>query len=111
MGNSEVGHMNLGSARGGQDFTRINRAVETGEFAGNPVFGNGFDAVKAAGSALHIMGLLSPGGVHSHEDQIFALIRSACAAGVEHVFLHAFLDGRDTPPQRYGFSRSCPRPI
>lgn len=100
MGNSEVGHMNLGSGRVVyQDFTRINRAVETGEFAGNPVFGNVFDAVKAAGSALHIMGLLSPGGVHSHEEQIFALIRSACAAGVEHVFLHAFLDGRDTPPR------------
>ena len=100
MGNSEVGHMNLGSGRVVyQDFTRINRAVETGEFAGNPIFGNVFDAVKAAGSALHIMGLLSPGGVHSHEEQIFALIRSACAAGVEHVFLHAFLDGRDTPPR------------
>lgn len=100
MGNSEVGHMNLGSGRVVyQDFTRINRAVETGEFAGNPVFGNVFDAVKAAGSALHIMGLLSPGGVHSHEEQIFAIIRSACAAGVEHVFLHAFLDGRDTPPR------------
>ena len=100
MGNSEVGHMNLGSGRVVyQDFTRINRAMETGEFADNLVFGEVFNAVKTAGSALHIMGLLSPGGVHSHEEQIFALIRSACAAGVEHVFLHAFLDGRDTPPR------------
>ena len=100
MGNSEVGHMNLGSGRVVyQDFTRINRAVETGEFASNPVFGKVFNEVKDADSALHIMGLLSPGGVHSHEEQIFALIRCASAAGVQRVYLHAFLDGRDTPPR------------
>ena len=100
MGNSEVGHMNLGSGRVVyQDFTRINKAVETGEFARNPVFADVFDAVNEADSALHIMGLLSPGGVHSHEEQIFALIRSAAAAGVSQIFLHAFLDGRDTPPR------------
>ena len=100
MGNSEVGHMNLGSGRVVyQDFTRINRAVETGEFASNSVFGKVFNEVKDADSALHIMGLLSPGGVHSHEEQIFALIRCASAAGVQRVYLHAFLDGRDTPPR------------
>lgn len=100
MGNSEVGHMNLGSGRVVyQDFTRINRSIETGEFASNPVFAEVFEGVKHQDAALHIMGLLSPGGVHSHEDQIFSLIRSAAAAGVSQIYLHAFLDGRDTPPQ------------
>jgi 2,3-bisphosphoglycerate-independent phosphoglycerate mutase len=100
MGNSEVGHMNLGSGRVVyQDFTRINRSIETGEFAANPVFAEVFEGVKNQDAALHIMGLLSPGGVHSHEDQIFSLIRSAAAAGVNQIYLHAFLDGRDTPPQ------------
>jgi 2,3-bisphosphoglycerate-independent phosphoglycerate mutase len=100
MGNSEVGHMNLGSGRVVyQDFTRINRSIETGEFASNPVFAKVFQGVKQQDAALHIMGLLSPGGVHSHEDQIFSLIRSAAAAGVKQIYLHAFLDGRDTPPQ------------
>jgi 2,3-bisphosphoglycerate-independent phosphoglycerate mutase len=82
-----------------QDFTRINRSIETGEFASNPVFAGVFDGIKQQEAALHIMGLLSPGGVHSHEDQIFSLIRSAAAAGVNQIYLHAFLDGRDTPPQ------------
>ena len=100
MGNSEVGHMNLGSGRVVyQDFTRINRAIETGEFADNPAFTETFDDVNKNDGALHVMGLLSPGGVHSHEDQIFALIRAAADAGVRQVYLHAFLDGRDTPPR------------
>ena len=100
MGNSEVGHMNLGSGRVVyQDFTRINRAMETGEFADNPAFTETFDDVNKNDGALHVMGLLSPGGVHSHEDQIFALIRAAADAGVRQVYLHAFLDGRDTPPR------------
>lgn len=100
MGNSEVGHMNLGSGRVVyQDFTRINRAIETGEFAANPAFTEAFDTVHKNDGALHVMGLLSPGGVHSHEDQIFALIRAAADAGVQEVYLHAFLDGRDTPPR------------
>ena len=100
MGNSEVGHMNLGSGRVVyQDFTRINRAIDDDEFANNPAFKNVFKCVQDKGSALHIMGLLSPGGVHSHEEQIFALIRAAAAAGLKEVYLHAFLDGRDTPPR------------
>ncbi|MDP6187211.1 MAG: 2,3-bisphosphoglycerate-independent phosphoglycerate mutase, partial [Pseudomonadales bacterium] len=100
MGNSEVGHMNLGSGRVVyQDFTRINRAIETGEFAANPAFTEAFDTVHKNDGALHVMGLLSPGGVHSHEDQIFALIRAAADSGVQEVYLHAFLDGRDTPPR------------
>ena len=70
MGNSEVGHMNLGSGRVVyRDFTRINRAIDANEFASNPAFSNVFSCVRDNRSALHIMGLLSPGGVHSHEDQ------------------------------------------
>ena len=74
--------MNLGSGRVVyQDFTRINRAIDDDEFDNNPAFKNVFQCVHDKGSALHIMGLLSPGGVHSHEKQIFALIRAAAAAG------------------------------
>ena len=100
MGNSEVGHMNLGSGRVVyQDFTRINRAIETNTFAENAAFQEVFNGVQENAGALHVMGLLSPGGVHSHEDQIYALIRAAAAAGIGEVYLHAFLDGRDTPPR------------
>jgi 2,3-bisphosphoglycerate-independent phosphoglycerate mutase len=100
MGNSEVGHMNLGAGRVVyQDFTRINRAIEQGEFARNRTLKKSFEKVKKSGGTLHVMGLLSPGGVHSHEDQIFALIAIAAEAGVERIMLHAFLDGRDTPPR------------
>jgi 2,3-bisphosphoglycerate-independent phosphoglycerate mutase len=100
MGNSEVGHMNLGAGRVVyQDFTRINRAIEQGEFARNRTINKAFDRVRKSSGTLHVLGLLSPGGVHSHEEQIFALIRCAADAGVERVMLHAFLDGRDTPPR------------
>jgi 2,3-bisphosphoglycerate-independent phosphoglycerate mutase len=100
MGNSEVGHMNLGAGRVVyQDLTRINRAIAQGEFQRNRALNRAFDRVKKSGGALHVMGLLSPGGVHSHEDQIFACIEMAAAAGVGPVYLHAFLDGRDTPPR------------
>ncbi|MEZ5552863.1 MAG: 2,3-bisphosphoglycerate-independent phosphoglycerate mutase [Pseudomonadales bacterium] len=100
MGNSEVGHMNLGAGRVVyQELTRINLALERGEFARNPALNRTFDRVQKAAGTLHVMGLLSPGGVHSHEDQIFGLLRIAAAAGVERVLLHAFLDGRDTPPR------------
>ncbi len=100
MGNSEVGHMNLGAGRMVyQDLTRINRAIEQGEFERNRALNRAFDRVKRNDSALHVMGLLSPGGVHSHEDQIFALVRMAAKAGLERIYLHAFLDGRDTPPR------------
>ncbi len=100
MGNSEVGHMNLGAGRVVyQDLTRINRAIEQGEFSRNRALNRAFDRVGKSGGALHVMGLLSPGGVHSHEDQIFACLEMAAAAGVGQVYLHAFLDGRDTPPR------------
>lgn len=98
MGNSEVGHMNIGAGRVVyQDYTKIEHAIETGEFATNPVLGT---LIKTAGNgALHVLGLLSPGGVHSHESQIHALLELAAKGGVKKVYVHAFLDGRDTPPQ------------
>jgi 2,3-bisphosphoglycerate-independent phosphoglycerate mutase len=99
MGNSEVGHMNLGAGRVVyQDLTRITLAIDNGEFAANPVLNRAIDAAKS-GAALHVLGLLSPGGVHSHEDHIIALIEHAAARGVRRIVLHAFLDGRDTPPR------------
>ena len=100
MGNSEVGHMNLGAGRViYQDFTRINQSIEKGEFAENPAINHTINTVKSTGGALHVLGLLSAGGVHSHEQQIFALIRHAAQQGLSKVYLHAFLDGRDTPPR------------
>ncbi len=100
MGNSEVGHMNLGAGRiVFQELTRINQDVESGRFAENPVLGDAMDTAIARGRPLHVMGLLSPGGVHSHEDHIIALVETAARRGVEAVHVHAFLDGRDTPPR------------
>ena len=100
MGNSEVGHMSLGAGRViYQNMTRIDRAIETGEFDRNPVYCEAVDRAKESGGAVHIMGLLSPGGVHSHERHLQAAIRMAHARGAERVYLHAFLDGRDTPPR------------
>lgn len=100
MGNSEVGHMNLGSGRVVyQDFTRINKSIEEGDFGDNPALVHVTETVKQTNGALHVMGLLSPGGVHSHEEQIFSLIKIAAAKGVGKIYLHAFLDGRDTPPR------------
>ena len=100
MGNSEVGHMNIGAGRiVYQDLTRIDAAIVDGSFATNAALLGACAAVKASGGTLHVFGLLSPGGVHSHEDQIFALLDLAARHGVAHVAVHAFLDGRDTPPQ------------
>jgi len=100
MGNSEVGHINIGAGRVVyQDYTRIENAIETGEFFRNPALVKAIDAARAAGRALHILGLLSPGGVHSHESQVHAVIDMAARAGVKDVRVHAFLDGRDTPPK------------
>ena len=100
MGNSEVGHMNLGAGRVVyQDLTRINRAIQQGEFHRNRTLNRAFERVKKSGGALHVIGLLSPGGVHSHEEQVFACLEMAAAAEVRRVYLHAFLDGRDTPPR------------
>ncbi|MEP7330383.1 MAG: 2,3-bisphosphoglycerate-independent phosphoglycerate mutase, partial [Betaproteobacteria bacterium] len=100
MGNSEVGHLNIGAGRViYQDFTRIDHAIVTGEFAANPVLNAAIATAVANDSALHVMGLLSPGGVHSHERQLAAMVALAASAGVSRIFVHAFLDGRDTPPR------------
>lgn len=99
MGNSEVGHMNIGSGRVVyQDFTRITQAIEDGEFFHNEVLLNACQSVARNGRALHILGLLSTGGVHSHQQHIHALLELAKKSNVGRVYLHAFLDGRDTPP-------------
>ena len=98
MGNSEVGHMNIGAGRVVyQDFTKIEHAIETGEFRNNPVILKALEVGKA--NALHVLGLLSTGGVHSHESQILELVDMAAKAGVKNLYVHAFLDGRDTPPK------------
>jgi 2,3-bisphosphoglycerate-independent phosphoglycerate mutase len=100
MGNSEVGHMNIGAGRiVYQDYTRIEAAIESGEFFRNPVLVKAIETAHGSGRALHILGLLSPGGVHSHESQIHAMLRMAARGGVKEVLVHAFLDGRDTPPR------------
>ena len=103
MGNSEVGHMSLGSGRViYQNITRIDQAIADGSFDSNHAYTAAIDDAAAAGGAVHVFGLLSPGGVHSHEEQIFAAIRLAHKRGAARVFLHAFLDGRDTPPRSAG---------
>jgi len=100
MGNSEVGHLNLGAGRVVyQEFTRIHRAIVTGEFASNPTLVEAVNAARDADASVHVLGLLSPGGVHSHEDQILAMIDLAAQHGAPRIVLHAFLDGRDTPPK------------
>ncbi|GMU43218.1 MAG: 2,3-bisphosphoglycerate-independent phosphoglycerate mutase [Lysobacterales bacterium] len=99
MGNSEVGHMNLGAGRiVYQDLTRVDAAIADGSFDRNPALLGAARTVAASGRTLHVLGLVSPGGVHSHEDQILALLRLAAAQGAR-IAVHAFLDGRDTPPR------------
>lgn len=100
MGNSEVGHVNLGAGRVVyQDFTRISKAITDNEFESNAVLSAAVDKAVNADKAVHIMGLMSPGGVHSHEDHIFAMIKMAAHKGAKAIYLHCFLDGRDTSPQ------------
>ncbi|WP_043531339.1 2,3-bisphosphoglycerate-independent phosphoglycerate mutase [Litchfieldella xinjiangensis] len=100
MGNSEVGHMNLGAGRiVYQDFTRITKAIEDNELADNQILTAPIDAAVAADRAVHLLGLLSPGGVHSHEDHLLAVAELAAARGAKRIYLHAFLDGRDTAPK------------
>lgn len=97
-GNSEVGHVNLGAGRVvPQPLARVNAAIESGEFAQHPVLVNAIAKVKQHNSALHIMGLLSEGGVHSHEQHIFALLQLAREHKLSKVYVHVFCDGRDTP--------------
>ena len=99
MGNSEVGHLNIGAGRiVYQDYTRINLAVKDGSLFTNPVLAGAMDAAKATGGALHLLGLLSDGGVHSDMEHLYALLEMARGRGLDKVFVHAFLDGRDTPP-------------
>jgi 2,3-bisphosphoglycerate-independent phosphoglycerate mutase len=99
MGNSEVGHMNIGAGRVvAQDLPRIDMAIEDGSLARRPELLALMDKVTASKGAVHVMGLMSPGGVHSHQDHIAALVRILADAGIP-VFVHAFLDGRDTPPK------------
>lgn len=100
MGNSEVGHLNIGAGRVVyQDFTRINRDIETGAFYSNKVLVKAMQGVKENGGALHLLGLVSDGGVHSHLEHLYALVRMAVETGLKDVFVHSFMDGRDTPPK------------
>lgn len=100
MGNSEVGHVNLGAGRVVyQDFTRISKAIADGDFFQNSTLVNAVDAAVSKKGAVHIMGLLSPGGVHSHEDHVLAMVELAAQRGATAIYVHGFLDGRDTPPR------------
>ncbi|KHF30046.1 2,3-bisphosphoglycerate-independent phosphoglycerate mutase [Anoxybacillus sp. BCO1] len=100
MGNSEVGHLNIGAGRiVYQSLTRVNVAIREGEFDRNETFLAAMDHVKKHGTKLHIFGLLSDGGVHSHINHLFALLKLAAKEGVKHVYIHGFLDGRDVGPQ------------
>ena len=100
MGNSEVGHTNIGAGRVVyQDLTRITKSIADGEFQQTPALIEAMDKAIAAGKAVHLMGLMSPGGVHSHEDHIYAAVKMAAERGAEKIYLHCFLDGRDTPPR------------
>lgn len=100
MGNSEVGHMTLGAGRVVyQNFTRINKAIVDGDFFENPAYVKAIDTAIETQKAVHIMGLLSTGGVHSHEDHMLAILEMAVKRGAKDVYIHAYLDGRDCPPR------------
>ena len=99
MGNSEVGHTNMGAGRiVYQELTRITKSIEDGEYLSNPVLLHAMENAKKPGAVLHLMGLLSDGGVHSHIHHLFGLIEMAKKMGVEKVYIHCFMDGRDVPP-------------
>lgn len=100
MGNSEVGHLNIGAGRVVyQDLTRITKSIQEGEFFRNKVLFNALNNVRKHNSSLHFMGLLSDGGVHSHVSHLYALLELAKKQGIKKVYVHAFLDGRDVPPK------------
>jgi 2,3-bisphosphoglycerate-independent phosphoglycerate mutase len=100
MGNSEVGHTTIGAGRVVyQNFTRINKSISDGDFFTNPEYVKAIDSAIANDKSVHILGLLSEGGVHAHQDHLYAMIKMAVQRGAKNVFLHAFLDGRDTPPR------------
>jgi len=99
MGNSEVGHLNIGAGRVVyQELTRITKSIQDGDFFEKPVLIKAMDNCKDNGRGLHLFGLLSDGGVHSHNTHLYALLEMAKRRNIKHVFVHAFLDGRDTPP-------------
>ncbi len=99
MGNSEVGHLNIGAGRiVYQELTKISKSIKDGDFFSNEEFLKAVNNAKEKGTDLHLVGLLSDGGVHSHTEHIFALLELCKREGLENVYLHAFLDGRDTPP-------------
>jgi 2,3-bisphosphoglycerate-independent phosphoglycerate mutase len=99
MGNSEVGHTNIGAGRiVYQELTRITKSIEGGDFFQNPALLGAVDAAVSSGHALHLMGLLSDGGVHSHNSHLYALLKLAKQRGCRKIYVHAFLDGRDVPP-------------
>ncbi len=100
MGNSEVGHLNIGAGRiVYQDLTKITKAIDDGSFFENPELNRATNHCTGNGSALHLFGLLPDGGVHSHINHLKALIRMAKDKGLSKVFVHCFLDGRDVPPR------------
>ena len=103
IGNSEVGHLNIGAGRiMFQDLTRIHREIASGEFFRQPVLVKLLEKVAERGGALHLLGLVSPGGVHSHEEHLLACVKAAHEHGIKEVYVHAFLDGRDVPPKCAG---------
>ena len=103
MGNSEVGHLNIGAGRiVYQELTRITKAIKDGDFFENTILSKAMQTVKSNGSALHLLGLVSDGGVHSHISHLFALLEMAKLQGLNKVYVHAFLDGRDVGPQTAG---------
>jgi 2,3-bisphosphoglycerate-independent phosphoglycerate mutase len=100
MGNSEVGHLNIGAGRiVQQELTRVDVAIQDGTFNSNPALSQAVETAIKNNSAIHILGLLSPGGVHSHEDHLHAMVEMAARKGLKKIYVHAILDGRDTPPR------------
>ena len=100
MGNSEVGHLNIGAGRiVYQSLTRVNMSIREGDFVQNETFLDAMKHVKENGTSLHLFGLLSDGGVHSHINHMFALLGLAAEQGLKKVYVHGFLDGRDVGPQ------------
>ena len=102
MGNSEVGHLNIGAGRViYQELSRVDAAIRDGTFYSNSAFMQAVTHARQSDTALHIMGLLSPGGVHSHEDHIHALLELAAREGLRKIYIHVFLDGRDPLVQKF----------
>ena len=110
MGNSEVGHTNIGAGRiVYQELTRISKSIEDGDFFQNPALLAAVENCKKNDSALHLMGLCSDGGVHSHNTHLYGLLRLAKDAGLKKVYVHCFMDGRDVPPTSGGSASAASR--